>query len=97
MIRAGIGLATCMISAGSALAQERPSALDISCGRAKSLVTSNGSVVLGTGPFTYELFVSGVRFCLRPQVTEPAWVRTADDPRCFVGYRCRDSDLDNGR
>ena len=28
------------------------------------------------------------------ETTEPAWVPTSDSPQCFVGYRCRESDLE---
>jgi hypothetical protein len=69
----------------------------MACNQARTLIATRGSAVLSTGPYTYSLFVAGVGFCPRPQVTEPAWVRTGDNPQCFIGFRCRDTDLDNGR
>ena len=71
-------------------AQPRPSSVTMNCAQAAGLVAANGHVVLGTGGYTYDRFVSDGRFCLRSEVTEPAWVPTRDQRQCFVGYRCRE-------
>jgi hypothetical protein len=81
----------------AALAQHRPAAQALTCGQAQALVAAEGAVVMSTGPYTYSRFVSSVAACLRGQTTEPAWTGTTDDPQCFVGYRCRDTDLEFGR
>ena len=52
---------------------------------------------MSTGTYTYSCFVASVAACERGETTEPAWTSTADNPQCFVGYRCRDTDLDFGR
>jgi hypothetical protein len=74
----------------SAMAQPRPSTMAMSCSQAAGLVASRGEVVLGTGGYTFDRFVSDQRFCLRSETTEPVWVPAEDTPQCFVGYRCRE-------
>jgi hypothetical protein len=74
----------------SAVAQPRPSTAAMSCNQAAGLVASRGAIVLGTGGYTYDRFVSDDRFCLRTETTEPVWVPAGDTPQCFVGYRCRE-------
>ncbi len=78
------GLAT------EAIAQPRPSSLAMSCGQARSLVANRGAIVLGTGRYTYDRYVSSQVFCLRDEYVRPAWVPTADTPQCPVGYTCVD-------
>jgi hypothetical protein len=46
--------------------------------------------VIGTGPFTYDRAVSGSGQCPIEQIEAPLWIATADNPQCFVGYRCKD-------
>ncbi len=76
----------------SAVAQPRPSTTSMGCNQAAGLVASRGAIVLGTGGYTYDRFVSDARFCLRSERTEPVWVPAADTPQCFVGYRCKEKD-----
>ena len=90
---AGLALTACL-SAGAALAQAGPVARSMSCQNARAIVASRGAVILSTGPYAYDRYVSGSQFCVRGETTEPAWVPTADTPQCFVGYRCRDTDLE---
>jgi len=82
-----------LILATAASAQSRPSSTGMTCGQASGLVASRGAVVLGTGGQTYDRFVRHRGFCQPTEVTEPAWVRTADAPMCFVGYRCKEAEL----
>lgn len=79
--------------ATTAAAQPRPSSVQMSCRQAAGLVASRGAIVLGTGGHTYDRFVADRRFCLRTEITEPAWVPAADTRQCFVGYRCKEADL----
>lgn len=83
--------------ASAAAAQPRPSTLAMSCNQTRNLITAQGAVVLSTSPTTYSRFVSTVGACQRGQTTAPAWAPTADSPQCFVGYRCRDTDLETGQ
>lgn len=69
----------------------------MTCAEAKGMVQSQGAVVLHTGPTTYDRYVSSSGFCFHGQTIKPEWVRTADTSQCFVGYRCAQPDLDNGR
>ena len=66
----------------------------MSCSQAAGLVASSGAIVLGTGGYTYDRFVTDERFCLRSETTDPAWVAAGDTPQCFVGYRCRERALE---
>jgi hypothetical protein len=77
------------LATSAATAQTRPSSVEMPCARAAALVQSRGAIVLGTGGYTYDRFVTGANFCLYGEFTEPAWVPSADNPQCFVGYRCR--------
>ena len=85
---AHLALAAGLISTGT-VAQPRPSTTDMRCAQAAGMVAARGAIVLGTGGFTYDRFVSDVSHCAIKQRTEPAWVPAADTPQCFVGYRCK--------
>jgi hypothetical protein len=77
------------LCASGAIAQARVSTVAMSCGQAAALVAAHGAAVLGTGGYTYDRFVADGRFCVRGEITEPAWVPAGDTAQCFVGYRCR--------
>jgi hypothetical protein len=77
-----------------ASSQERPSTPDMTCRQAKSVLSSRGALVMGTGGFTYDRFVRDRSFCDPTQVTSNAFVPTRDDPECLVGYRCIDPGRD---
>ena len=86
-----LGLA---LIATSAVAQPRPSTVNMLCGQAAGIVAARGAIVLGTGGFTYDRFVVDRRFCTITQTTEPAWVPAGDTPQCFVGYRCKETNTE---
>src|SRR3954452_2431424 len=71
-------------------AQGRPYTPSMACRAVAALVIARGAVVLGTGPNTYERIVVHGGLCTVEETTAPAWEPTADNPRCFVGYRCKD-------
>jgi hypothetical protein len=71
-------------------AQGRPYTPSMSCRAAAGLVAASGAIVFGTGPNTYERVVLHGGFCSIEETTAPAWEPTADNPQCFVGYRCKD-------
>ncbi len=85
---AHLALAATLVPTG-AIAQPRPSTVDLRCAHATAIVAARGAVVLSTGGSTYDRFVSDSRFCTFAQTTVPAWVPAADTPQCFVGYRCK--------
>ena len=81
-------VASGMIATG-ALGQPRPQTPAMSCSQARYLVASRGAIVLGTGRYTYDRYVSGQAFCLRGEYAWPAWVPSTDTRDCPVGYTCR--------
>ena len=85
---AHLALAATLVSTG-AIAQPRPSTVDLRCAQATAIVAARGAIVLSTGGSTYDRFVSDSRFCSFAQTTVPAWVPAIDTPQCFVGYRCK--------
>ena len=89
-ISASKGLAVCLaLSAASpCFAQARPNTATMSCRAAAGLVASHGAIVLSTGPTTYDRYVVGDGYCNRDEVTKPAFVPSADNPECFIGYYC---------
>lgn len=74
--------------AGPGLAHARPDTLAMSCREAAGLVTARGAIVLGTGPNIYDRYVREVRFCSGSEQLKPEWVKTRDNPQCFIGYTC---------
>ena len=86
---------TALVSVASVVAtqpaQSRPDTTRMSCAAARALVTQQGGIVLGAGPSIFDRYVSSRAHCLSTQLTEPAFVATADDRQCFVGYTCREA------
>jgi hypothetical protein len=80
-----------------ALAQSNPLTLRMSCNGARALVATQGAIVLNTGPATYDRYVSGYGRCVLGEVPGPAWVPTADNPQCPIGYRCEERTRPSGR
>jgi hypothetical protein len=66
----------------------------MSCASARSLVSTRGAVVLGSGPDIYDRYVATQGFCQRDEMTKPGWVATSDTRQCFVGYVCARIDDD---
>ncbi len=79
------------VASGDALAQARPDTATMRCADVQRLVTSRGSVVLSTGPFVYDLYVSNGAQCPSNRGAIYAYERTADDAQCRIGYRCSSS------
>jgi hypothetical protein len=76
--------------ASNAAAQIRPATPALTCAAAADLVARSGAIVLSTGPYTYDRIVRDGGFC--PLATNPkaTFEATLDNPKCFVGYVCRD-------
>jgi len=96
-MKAALAFLIVICSGTAALAQSAGTTLAMTCQQAAGIVRAQGAVVLRTSPTTYDRYVNGPGFCTRDQVTEPAWVGTADAAQCFIGYRCRQSELDTGQ
>jgi hypothetical protein len=74
----------------TAVAQARPSTLDMSCAEAAATVASYGAAVLTTGEFTYDRFVAHLGFCLPTEAVKPAYAPTIDTESCNLGYVCEE-------
>jgi hypothetical protein len=60
------------------------------CAAARDLVTRHGAIVLRTSATTFDRYVATRAYCMQTEVTEAAFVPTADMRGCFVGYTCRE-------
>jgi hypothetical protein len=77
-------LALGQVWSSTAHAQSRPSTQALTCSQAQAFVASRTSVLMNTGPTTYDTFVSGPIGCSPSSVAELAWVRTRDNPECAL-------------
>lgn len=75
-----------------AQAQRRPDSLTMSCAAAKSIVDRAGAVVMQSGPNIYDRYVSHGGHCTLSEETIPAFIPSADNRACFVGYTCREKE-----
>ena len=73
-------------------AQGMPNSLTMSCNQARALVERSGAAVIATGATEFDRYVSRRSFCTRDQEPRSSFVRTADDPQCYIGDRCVDVD-----
>jgi hypothetical protein len=69
----------------------------MSCRAAANLVSASGAIVLSTGPSTYDRYVVGDGYCQRDEMTMPAFVRSGDNPQCFIGYYCIERQMEDNR
>jgi hypothetical protein len=78
-------LATTSIAQSSG---HRPDTRYMNCGAAISLIQGKGAAILRTGAHTYDKYVANHAYCARDEALKRAYVPTADNRRCNVGYRC---------
>ena len=81
--------ATILALAPVALAA-RPDTRAYTCDQGRSLIAQSGAIVMTTGPNTYERIVHNRGFCSPDQEQVTEIVPASDDPRCRIGYTCRD-------
>jgi hypothetical protein len=74
-----------LVSASGAFAQQRIEAAQQSCSALQTLVKRNGRVLLYTGPYLYDTYVTS---CGIRQSQVPASLQSRDNPQCLVGYTC---------
>jgi hypothetical protein len=74
-----------LLASGSAHAY---SSLKHSCVEVHVAVLNNGAMIIHTGHGTYDRYVSGSSYCPAGLFARNAWVPTADNNACFVGYTC---------
>lgn len=70
-------------------AQARPDVRRMTCQAARNFVAAHGSVVMTTGQYTYERFVSSRQYCNFDEELDTKYVPTLDTPRCPIDYYCR--------
>ena len=68
---------------------QRPSTLGMTCGQANAVVQAQGSIVLSTGPHTFEKFTSIPGSCPRGERARRARAPTLDHPQCPLAYVCK--------
>jgi hypothetical protein len=86
-------LALALVSAaGPALA--RPDTRTMTCAQAQTYVQQNRAIVMTTGQNTYTRIVSGQGSCSQSQTTRRLSAPTVDNPKCQVGYECRERQFD---
>lgn len=67
----------------------RPDTRAMTCAQAQAMVKQRGTIVMSTGPTTYETFVADARYCVpRASSVRARFAPTKDDPKCPVGNRC---------
>ncbi len=87
--RFGLALAgICVVFAVPAAASEQPLTPMMDCASVKNVVKTRGAVILRTGAHLYDRYVDNDGFCPTMMRTEAAWVPTRDNPQCFIGYTC---------
>lgn len=77
-----------IVTVPAAQAQERLLATRTACSRLASAVASQGAAVISTSSTSYDRFVGDSSFCAVGEAPVPAVVRSADNPSCFIGFRC---------
>jgi len=67
----------------------RPDTRRMTCSQAQELVKKSGSIVMSTGPSTFEKFVAKASYCQpRTNQMRANFAPTKDNPKCAVGNRC---------
>lgn len=83
-----LALAALLGAAASAHAQARFDARELTCAQINSLINSRGSVVLATGQFTYDRFVTNRTQCNPSEDARSTTIPASDTRSCRV-QRCR--------
>jgi len=83
-----LGAAAVLVAADPSAAQSRrPDARGMTCAQVQSLIKQRGGVVLTTGQYTFDRYVSNRSFCERREILKNDYIATRDDGQCFV-QRC---------
>lgn len=95
-LHAGVALLSLsMLAATSGTALARPDSLAMTCSQTAGLVAKSNGIVIGTGPNIYDRYVASRASCMVEEQLKPAWVKTRDNPQCFIGYTCYVPTRDN--
>ena len=82
-------IALLLLALASPAQAQRPDTRSMTCQGVWTFVQSRGAVVMTTGRHTYDRIVSSRRYCFADEVLQRHYAQTANSPRCFVGYVCR--------
>jgi hypothetical protein len=75
-------------------ASARPDTRTMTCAQAQTYVKQNNAIVMTTGQNTYTRIVSGQGSCSQSQTTRRLSAPTVDNPKCQVGFECRERQFD---
>jgi hypothetical protein len=87
-MKAYLLLVSLALTIPAAHAQERLLSTRTPCSRLAAAVASQGSAVISTSSTAYDRFVGDSSYCAVGEAPVPALVRSADNPSCFIGFRC---------
>ena len=68
----------------------RPDSRTMTCAQVQSMIDQRGAVVLSTGQYTFDRYVSNRNFCQHGEVLRRDYVPTKDNNKCYV-QRCINS------
>ena len=78
-----------LVAAGGPALAARPDTRAYTCEQGRALIAQYGSIVMTTGQFTYDRIVHNRGFCGPGEETQLKIVPSLNDPRCRIGYICR--------
>jgi len=84
----GCALAVAVLPNAAEAQSRRPDVRQMTCDQAKALVEQAGGIVLTTGQYTYDRYVSDKFYCPMGLDIKDAWVATSDTQSCRIGYTC---------
>jgi hypothetical protein len=88
MKRFGLTLVALVATSSGGFAEIRPFTPSLACRTIAKAVAAGGGVWLSTGRGRFDRYVANQSECARKEQITPAWVPSADNSNCFVGYTC---------
>jgi hypothetical protein len=79
------------LTAGPLYAQARLDAATFTCAGLQATMQRLQSAVVTTGPYLFDRYVATQTGCGLRRNAVPVYVATRDQPQCFLGYRCAQS------
>ena len=91
-----VGTLALLLAHAQAVAQALPDTRSMTCAQAQDFVLQRGAVVMATGQYTYDRFVSSHAYCTPELNLKAFYAPTIDVYECPVAYRCTDIFHGNG-
>ena len=82
--------ASILVLAATQASAQRTDTRQHTCQQIYATVQHYGSVVLTTGPNRYDRYVGFQNYCQGSQVAHKAYAPTIDNPRCYIGFQCKE-------